>query len=126
MSLAHIGLVVSDLQKTKNWYKKFFNFKETKILEKKEFEFNGVLISNGEITIELLKPYKIIEKPKPPKNIIEILRYQGLNHIAINVDNINDFFLKMKTSGFLLTELFDNRFFFCTDPDGTIIEIKQK
>lgn len=113
MSLAHIGFVISELEIIKNWYKEFFNFEEIKSFEKKEFELNGILLSNGEITLELLKPDKIIKSPKPLNNIVEASESQGLNHIAIYVNNINEIFLKMKNADCLLTDLIDNRFFSC-------------
>lgn len=127
MSLAHIGISVSDLDSAIKWYKEIFGFAEEKRFEKEVFEIKGAIISKDEIVIELLMPYQITRKNKMPLSLIEALRSRGLNHISIAVEDIKNFFNKLKSHDvIIITELIDNRFFFCCDPDGTLIEIKQK
>jgi len=127
MTFSHIGLTVKDMDITINWYKEMFGFKEVKRFEKKELEIKGALIANADMNIELLMPEKLIKKSIDNSGLAEALRYQGLNHFAVNVDDIKVLYDKMKKNNvLLLTDLIDERFFFCIDPDGTKIEIKQK
>jgi len=127
MTFAHIGLTVKDLDVSINWYSLIFGFKEVKRFEKKELEIKGALIANGDMNIELLMPNKLIKNTIEISGLTEALRYQGLNHFALFVDDVKTLFDKMKSEKkSLLTELIDKRFFFCIDPDGTKIEVKQK
>ncbi|MBN1798941.1 MAG: VOC family protein [Spirochaetales bacterium] len=127
MDLAHIAISTADLDGAVKWYKQFFGFAEIKRFEKQEFEIKGALLSNGSITIELLLPYKLDKNPTRPSTLAEALRAQGLNHISLNVDDLKDLFLRMRDNGeCLITEIVSGRFFFCCDPDGTLIEIRQK
>ncbi|MBN2544867.1 MAG: VOC family protein [Spirochaetes bacterium] len=126
MTFAHIGLSVKDMEIAINWYKDFFGFKEIKRFEKKELEIKGALISNGNMNIELLMPEKLVKNLIEYSGLKETLRFQGLNHFAVNVDDIKVLYDKMMSEKVtLLTELIDDRLFFCLDPDGTKIEIKQ-
>jgi len=127
MDLAHIAISTADLENAVKWYKDFFGFEEIKRFEKQEFEIKGAALSNGHMMIEVLMPYKIAKNPVRPSSLAEALRTQGLNHIALNVDDINACFEELKFAGTrFITELIGGRFFFCCDPDGTLIEIRQK
>lgn len=127
MNLAHIGISVSDLDSIIKWYKEIFGFEEVKRFEKEIYEIKGAIISNGEMVIELLMPYQLIKKDKPPLSLVEVLRAQGLNHISINVEDVKLYYKKLiSQKATLITELIDDRFFFCCDPDNTLIEIRQK
>ena len=127
MNLAHIGISVADLDITVKWYGEVLGFKELKRFEKKELEIKGALLSNGEILLEALMPFNIVKKQAPPPSLIQTIRLQGLNHIAINVADVKAFYRKLQTQQVsLLTDLVEDRFFFCHDPDGVVLEIKQK
>jgi catechol 2,3-dioxygenase-like lactoylglutathione lyase family enzyme len=127
MDLAHIAVSTADLDRALKWYRDFFGFEEIKRFEKQEFEIKGATIANGRTMIEVLMPYKLAKNPTRPSSLAQALRAQGLNHIALNTEDINGCFEKLKTAGeCLVTELIGGRFFFCCDPDGTLIEIKQK
>jgi methylmalonyl-CoA/ethylmalonyl-CoA epimerase len=127
MDLVHIGISVADLENSIRWYNEVFGFKEIKRFEKKELEIKGATLSNGEIIIEALMPYHLVEKPAMPLSLLKALQLQGLNHVAINVPDIKALFKKLKSLKVtLLTELLEDRLFFCYDPDGVLLEIKQK
>src|SRR4030042_5924537 len=114
MTFAHIGLSVKDLDTAINWYKDMFGFKEVKRFEKKELEIKGALIANGDMNIELLMPFTLIKNKMEISGLAEALRYHGLNHFAVNVDDIKVLYNKMKSENVsLLTGLIDERFFFC-------------
>jgi len=125
MSIIHIGICVSDLDRSVNWYSKWFGFREVKRFEKAEFEIQGALISLGEQSIEILAPQRPIEKDSSGSGIVETLRPMGINHIAINVADIEILYAKFREAGvMLITDLIGGRFFFCKDPDGTVLEIR--
>ncbi len=127
MTLSHIGISVSDLEYSIKWYKEFFGFEEMKRFEKKEFEIKVAFLSRDGINLELICPYNLKKNIFKQATLTEALRIQGLNHIAIIVDNIKEFFFKLKSRNvILITDLIEDRFFFCQDPDGMIMEIKQK
>jgi methylmalonyl-CoA/ethylmalonyl-CoA epimerase len=127
MDLAHIAISTADLEKAIQWYKEFFGFEEQRRFEKAEYEIKGATLACGDATLELLMPYKLSENPKRPSTLAEALRTQGLNHISLNVDDIETCFHNMKDEGeCLVTEIVGGRFFFCCDPDGTLIEVRQK
>jgi catechol 2,3-dioxygenase-like lactoylglutathione lyase family enzyme len=127
MELSHIAISTADLDKALQWYKAFFGFVEIKRFEKAEYEIKGATLSCGDAILELLMPYKLSENPKRPSTLTEVLRTQGLNHISLNVDDIEDCFHNMKDEGeYLVTEIVGGRFFFCCDPDGTLIEVRKQ
>ena len=48
------------------------------------------------------------------------------NHFSIKVDDIKTLYNEFKNKKIdVVTELMDNRLFFCKDPDGSLIEVKQ-
>jgi len=126
MKLAHIGLSTDNLEKTVSWYKDLFGFEETKRFEKKEFEIKACVITNGEFILEVIEPYNLKKNVHYPKTLVEALQNQGLNHIAVNVSDVKQTFEKLSDLKIrLLTELIDGRFFFCFDPDGMLVEVRQ-
>ncbi len=51
----------------------------------------------------------------------------GANHIALNVDNIESSYYTLKDNNVeFVTELLDSKYFFCTDPDGILIEVRRR
>ena len=125
-TIQHIGLCVRDLDKTLAWYAKWFGFIEVKRFEKPEFEVKGAVISLAGQSIEILAPYNPVVSFVETAGIVKTLAHLGLNHMAIGVDDVAKLYLDLKASGIsMVTELVDGRFFFCRDPDGTVLEIKR-
>jgi len=126
-TMIHIGITVKDLPATSAWYKRFFNFRLVREFEKPALEIKAAVMEQGTVCLELIQPMSLLETPPPPSGSLPgLLRKQGLNHFAMGVDNCEEVYQQLSESGdYCLTELMDKRFFFCTDPDGTIIEVKQ-
>lgn len=136
MSLRHVGIVVKDLDSMVEFYK-LLGF--TKIIN--DENLNGSLIDNliGMSGVDL----RIVKlKSKDDHSIIELLQYEdirptlkkknlydlGLSHLAIEVDNIDEIYEKLKSIGInfnsppLLTK--DNvRVCFCRDIEGNWVEL---
>ncbi len=46
-------------------------------------------------------------------------------HRGISAEDVNAFYSELKSKKVeLVTELMEQRFFFCKDPDGTLIEVR--
>jgi putative autoinducer-2 (AI-2) aldolase len=59
-------------------------------------------------------------------SLVEVLRPMGANHLAIAVRDLAEIYEKMTAAGeTVVTEMVDGRFFFCKDPDGTLLKVKQ-
>lgn len=125
MEFAHIGISVADLKTSIAWYAKWFHLSVVKEFAKEEFEIKGALLSNDNFSIEILQPHRLVKNTTPAASLPEALRSQGNNHFSIAVSNIAELYASLEEEGVKpLTELIDGRFFFCTDPDGTLIEVK--
>lgn len=124
--LQHVGISVADLDRSVRWYSDFFGFTETKRFRKDEFEVTAAVLQLGPVTLEILSPFRP-EIPAPrPGSLVSHLRKIGANHLAIGVSDVTGCYERMSKAGCsLITELIDGRFFFCADPDGTVLEIRR-
>ena len=124
--LQHIGISVSDLNRSVAWYGAYFDARETKRFEKEELEIVGAVLELESGTIEVLAPYTPHPAHGGEKSLVEVLRPMGANHIAIGVSDLCALYDRMTAAGeTVVTETIDGRFFFCKDPDGTLLEVKQ-
>ena len=66
------------------------------------------------------------QKSNTKNQICEILHEIKLVHFSLSVADINSTYRKLKENNIeFITEIFDSRYFFCKDPDGFLIEVKQ-
>lgn len=128
--IEHFGMTVSNIENTIEWYKQNFGFEEEKRFDKPGLELKGAVIKLGNTSIELLQPYKparkqdfFIGKEVLPK---DVLNNTGLAHFALSVKDINVLHKRLKEDNTrILTEIAESKYFFCTDPDGILLEIRQ-
>ena len=124
-TFAHAGICVSDIERACSWYNLYFGFTLTRRFEKPSLEIKGAVLSLGNVTLEILEPYNPKPVPVITGSLAVHLRNLGSNHIAIGVSDVAELFNRMKSDNVkLITDLIDNKFFFCKDPDDTLIEIK--
>lgn len=127
MFIDHVAIWTKDLEKVKDFYKKYFNFKSNNkyINKQKNFESYFLYLENGS-RIELMK------MPVIPENKNDsIKQYIGIIHIAINVngrENVEKITDKIKNDGYeivsLPRETGDGYYESCIlDPEGNRIEI---
>ena len=124
----HIGITVRDIEKTVKWYKDIFGFEEIRKFDKPDLELKGAVIKLGDFSIELLQPYKVGEKFYAENGLLlkNLLHKIALTHLALSVSDINSTYKKLKESSIaFITEIVDLKYFFCKDPDGFLIEVKQ-
>ena len=126
MEIAHFGICVHDLDRSVTWYRDILGFEEVKRFEKPEFEVKAAVVKLGNVSLEILQPDKPQTAPESGNDLAARLRRIGANHFAVNVDDVKSLYhtLKAKKAD-LATGLIDLRFFFCTDPDGSLIEVRQ-
>ncbi|MFH1075199.1 MAG: VOC family protein [Candidatus Firestonebacteria bacterium] len=128
--LEHFGITVKSIENSTVWYRENFGFEEVKRFDKPGLELKGAVIKLDDISLELLQPYKISEKENNhiEKGILleDLLAQAGLAHIAISVKDLESAYKEIKGSNpVYLTEIFESKYFFCADPDGILLEIKQ-
>jgi len=137
----HTGIVVSDLKKASHFYQTLFGLSLfSQQLETGSFISNLVTIKDVKIEwmklldsegqmVELLQyhshPNNFLAKGDSPNRI-------GCNHLAFTVDNLDEFLKQYKTFGldpFTQPLVPDNnkvKVFYCTDLDGTLLEVVEE
>ena len=126
--LAHIGIRVINLEESMNWYETNFGFKRGEVRDKPQLGLRLAAMRLGDSELELLCPYAASEeKLMERKNLPELLRTIGINHIAISVNDVNKSYNALRNNNIaLITELIDSRVFFCMDSANNIlIEVRQ-
>ena len=123
--IAHVGISVSDIDKSIAWYSKYFGFVETKRFDKPALEIRGAVLNLGEGLLEILAPYAPLVAKSPGATLTEHLRQCGSNHFALSVDSLSACHEKMKADDVAMVSDIIGSFYFCCDPDGTLLEIKQ-
>lgn len=126
----HLGLTVNNTEITLSWFGKHFGFEVVRRFDKPQLELRGATIKLNDVSIELLEPYKPLNKQINTAiksiHLKDLLNDPGLPHYAINVRDVSVAHKNItEENPFCATEIFDSRFFFCTNPDGTLIEVRQ-
>lgn len=117
----HTCVRVKDLDKSLEFYEKALGFKEVRRLDYPEFKFTLVYLALEEGGYELELTYNYDqEQPYDLGN--------GYGHIAIGVDNLEDYREELGQAGYEVTDikgLSDGAatYFFVMDPDGYKIEV---
>jgi catechol 2,3-dioxygenase-like lactoylglutathione lyase family enzyme len=124
----HIGVSVSNLEKSIDWYKECLGFEEIRKFDKQDLELKGASLKLGDFSLELLQPYN--PKPKDKYESLEVsvknlLQKIGTTHLALIAHDFYDIYKKLSENNELHTEIIDDKFFFCVDYDGNLIEIKK-
>tara|TARA_B100000029_G_scaffold481574_1_gene530764 strand:+ start:494 stop:895 length:402 start_codon:yes stop_codon:yes gene_type:complete len=95
MKLHHIGIVVTNIQKSLGELSEFLDFKETSIpIEVKSQKVNVCFLKTSDVYIELIEP---IENDSPVKTFSE--SGGGFHHLCFEVDNVVEQIKKMEEKG---------------------------
>lgn len=98
MKIHHIGVAVKSLERAQLW-NQFFNLETEEIKEIPDQKVKIAFIPIGEVKIELLEPLgegavsRFLEK-----------RGEGIHHIAVQVEDIEDVLTRMKDAGLALID----------------------
>ena len=138
--IAHIGICVSDLERSRRFYRDGLGFKEVakletssgptrQLLQMKDVDLRAAFLERDGLRIELLyyaRPGSVAgERPRPMNQL-------GLTHIAIRVDDVDATIAALKRAGATWLEgttienpEFQARASMVVDPDGTRLELIQ-
>lgn len=138
IGIRHIGLIVSDIEVSKKFYTNFLGFKVIQHFEDSS-EYINTITNTKNVNVEMVK------MESPDKSVIEILKYSGKDfdykrnftsitsvgeaHIAIQVDNADNFYNKCIENDIkpiskpILSSESIAKVFFIQDPDKYRIEI---
>jgi|TARA_Y100000031_G_C8057889_1_gene309222 catechol 2,3-dioxygenase-like lactoylglutathione lyase family enzyme len=135
-AIRHIGIVVSDIEKSICFYRDLIGFQITRQMEESgDYIDNMLALRVVKVTtvkmkapdgqmIELLK-FHSHQREQKPRDIEDI----GIAHIAIEVDDLNDEYNRLKDEGVLFNsppQLSPDGYvkvIFCRAPEGTFIEL---
>ena len=97
----HIGIAVSNLDKSVDDYQKKFQVKVKHIEEMADISVRIAFIPVGEVMLELIEPL-----PRGTGRLAEFLEKhgEGFHHIAYRVDNLEAVLTKMKKAGIKLRD----------------------
>jgi len=81
----HVGVIVRDIEGALDLYTNTLGFKSTEVEISKEAGIKTVMISQGEVTLELTEPID------PQSGLQKFLdkRGEGVHHISLEVEDIN-------------------------------------
>lgn len=119
MKIHHVAIIVSDLEKSLEFYEKALGFTVRQKTFRKERNSWKVDIVNGDVELELFTFPGSPKRPSYPEA-------QGLRHLAFAVDDIEKFHADLKNFGveeIRVDHLTGKKFFFFADPDDQPIEI---
>lgn len=118
----HIGIVVSDLERSKAFYRALgFIDGDERVMADKTLSFMRL----GAIEIELFAYNEPVASPELPERVL------GFKHLALVTDDIDAAFAELRAGGIIedgiaIREMPGGwRLLFFPDPDGMEIEIKQ-
>lgn len=125
--VAHIGISVVNLDEAVNWYEDNFGAQEVKRTYKGDLGLTIALLELGDFHLELLQPDRPEQTTTIEGTLQELLQRVGTSHIALSVSDVRGVYEKLKSNGAeLVTELIEERLFFCRDPNGLLIEVREK
>lgn len=96
----HIGIAVKSIKSTAETFEKAFGLNCERIREIEEYKLKACRIPMGDINVELLEP---IDETSPIAKFLEN-RGEGLHHIAIKVNDIEETLERLKKSGIELID----------------------
>jgi len=140
-AVRHAGIVVSDLEKSLEFYRDLLGLKvKTRAVESGDYidqlnEKTAILVTtvkmsadDGPTLIELLKFNWPEVKPEKAPGPFKI----GLTHIAFTVDNLEKVYQKLLANGIhfncppIIPPNGKAKATFCKDPDGTLVELVEE
>jgi|TARA_R110000744_G_scaffold99591_6_gene192130 catechol 2,3-dioxygenase-like lactoylglutathione lyase family enzyme len=135
-SIRHTGIVVTDIEKSIDFYRQYFGFEVQKdMIESGEYIDNfcsleGVKVRTVKMALENGDMIELLDFiSHPEENNEKRINNIGCTHFALTIENLDELYSAMTNNGvfFNCCPQFspDGRAkaTFCTDPDGTFIEL---
>lgn len=128
MKFEHVGMSVSNLDKSIKWYEDNLGFELVSRSEKPSLKVYVALMKLGKCMFEMFQHYE--PKPSGYNNLEDSLRRTGFGHIGIAVDDVEFIYRTLDSNEVkferVISEGSTSKYFFCKDPDGNLIEIIQR
>lgn len=120
MKIHHVALIVSDIDRSIQFYEKMGFVILNKTFRKERNSWK-VDLKVRDVQLELFTFPDAPQRPSYPEA-------QGLRHLAFSVENLESFYKELKTKGIQLEEirvdhLTGKKFFFFADPDDQPLEV---
>lgn len=100
IKIDHIGIAVKDLNAAKHFYEDVLGMRVSEIEEVKEQKVRVAFLPTGDSEIELLESTEV---DGPIAKFIEV-RGEGLQHIALRVENVQGTINELKEKGIRLID----------------------
>ena len=97
-NIDHVGVAVKDLRETIRFFETVLGLKPTKEVEKQDMRFAFIPVGDGEI--------ELIEPTDPKHSIAKFIeeRGEGIHHIALQVERIEQVLGKLREKGIKLID----------------------
>jgi catechol 2,3-dioxygenase-like lactoylglutathione lyase family enzyme len=135
-SIRHTGIVVTDIEKSIDFYRQYFGFEVQKdMIESGEYIDNFCSLEDVKVrTVKMaLENGDMIELldfiSHPEENNEKRINNIGCTHFALTIENLDELYSAMTNNGVFfnccpqLSPDGQAKATFCTDPDGTFIEL---
>lgn len=128
MRTHHVGIVVSDLQQSLDWYQSILGFEEIARDYVEALDLTIVYIRSGETELELFTKGGSVASRPEEKELFPSFGFQGLRHLCFEVPNPVVAWDQARALGADLAnaptqnEALGVRYCFIRDPDGILIE----
>ena len=123
MNIHHIAISVKDAEKSANFYKDNFGFKEINRFTKPGWDGSAIILELEGMQLEIFQFKDSIDK----KDDLSDLKVIGLKHIGIQVDSVNKKYEELKKKGVNIDEPIKGTtcawFCFLRDLNGIPIEL---
>ena len=129
-TLDHVGVSVSNLDRSIEFYKKNFGFTVERIIELPQRNLRVALLQKAGFTIEMLQFADALPLPDYRKTMDTDVKTIGVKHFCVRVNDIEAAADLLKRNGVK----FDSevtvgvrglRRFFVKDPDGILVELSE-
>lgn len=140
-AFSHLGICVSDLERSRRFYRDGLGFEEVgshhvgrefaSLMEVPGVDVDSAMLARDGVTVELLDYRQPGHVGEPVRRAMNRL---GLTHLSFRVDDVDQVAEAIRRAGGMVID--DTRtaidlpgvtldFVYCTDPDGTRIELMQ-
>ena len=129
-TIHHVGIVVSDLDRSLTWYRDHLGFELRARTSVPDIGLEFAYITRGDFELELFMQRG--SHPAPDQDVFQAFHQQGIPHLAFGTEDLDATYQWAGTSGLkVLLELQINeamgvRYFFIVDPDGIQIEFVER
>lgn len=127
-TLDHIAVTVRDLRRALEFYSKLLGLQVLKEKTKPELGVSYALLQGGNLTLEVLCPSG--DSSPEFREVALRLRRQGLNHLALQVENLEEASSRFREAGMrLVGELKPSKaskIAFLEDGEGNLFELIEK